>query len=209
MFSDIMPAMDRKEPRSRPKQPRAYTKVRRAAAEEETRRRIVEALMTLHADVGPARTTVTAVAERAGVERLTVYRHFPDESSMFRACSSLYMERNPPPAPGPLEGVEPLAAVRATLLSVYAWYRANEAMFANVLADVERVASLRESTEHLIAYVASLASQLDGLFERRSARRRATLHHALEFGTWRSLSRLTSSDRAAAEMAADWVAAFC
>ena len=189
------------------KQRRTYTKVRRAAAEEETRRRIVEALIELHGEVGPARTTVSAVAERAGVERLTVYRHFPDEPSMFRACSSLHMERNPPPRSGPFDGLEPLLAVRRTLASVYAWYRNNEAMFANVLADVERVPALRESTEMIRSYAGAMAAQLDRLFPGRSAHRRATLHHALEFSTWQSLSRLTASDRAAAEIAASWVGA--
>ena len=186
-------------------QRRTYTKVLRAAAEEETRRRIVEALIELHEEVGPARTTVSAVAERAGVERLTVYRHFPDEPSMFRACSSLHMERNPPPQPGPFDGLEPLSAVRKTVAAVYAWYRNNAAMFANVLADAERMPSLRESTDGIRAYVDAVASELDRLFPRRSAHRRATLHHALEFSTWQSLSRLTSSDRAAAEIATAWV----
>lgn len=193
--------------RQQAKPRRTYTKKLRAVAEEETRRRIVEALIELHAGVGPARTTVSAVAERAGVERLTVYRHFADEQSMFRACSSLYMERNPPPQPGPFEGVEPLDAVRKTLLAVYSWYRKNEAMFSNVLADAERMPSLHESTEELLAYANGLASELDRLFDGRSSRRRATLHHALEFSTWRSLSRLTTSDRAAAEVAVSWIAA--
>lgn len=186
---------------------RTYTKVRRAAAEEETRRRIVEALVALHAEIGPARTTVSAVAERAGVERLTVYRHFPDEPSMFRACSALYMQRNPPPELGPLGERQPLAAVKSALASVYAWYRSNEAMFANVLADAERMVSLREQAAELAAYGAGVASELDRLFATRSARRRTTLQHALEFSTWQSLSRLTRSDRTAADIAAAWVAA--
>jgi AcrR family transcriptional regulator len=188
------------------KQARTYTKVRRAAAEEETRRRIVEALIELHAEVGPARTTVSAVAERAGVERLTVYRHFPHERAMFRACSSLYMQRNPPPERRPLHGVPPVDAVRTTLASVYLWYRSNQAMFAKVLADVEHLPSLHESARQLLEYVDSLASDLDRLFDRRSAHRRATLHHALEFSTWQSLSRLTRNDRNAAAVATAWVA---
>jgi AcrR family transcriptional regulator len=186
---------------------RAYTKVRRAAAEEETRLRIVEALIELHAEIGPARTTVSAVAERAGVERLTVYRHFPNDTAMLRACSSLYMERNPPPAPRSFDAVQPLVAVKTTLASVYAWYRNNEAMFSNVLADAERMPSLLEPTAEIVGYVDTLASELDRLFDGRSAQRRATLHHALEFSTWQSLSRLTRSDRAAAEIAASWVGA--
>lgn len=186
---------------------RAYTKIRRAAAEEDTRRRIVEALIDLHADVGPARTTVSAVAQRAGVERLTVYRHFPDEQEMFRACSSLYLDRNPPPQPAEIEHLEPLVAVRRTLLVVYAWYRKNEAMFTNVLRDVETMPSLQESTAGLHQYVDEVTAALDRLFAQRSAPRRATIHHAVEFLTWRSLSRLTTSDRSAAELATSWISA--
>lgn len=186
---------------------RNYTKVRRAAAEEETRRRIVEALIELHAAVGPARTTVSAVAEHAGVERLTVYRHFPDERSMFAACSTAYQERNPPPDPASFDGDDPLIAVRRTLISVYSWYRANEAMFANVLTDLERMPALRESTEGIRMYATAVAVRLDAAFPRRSARRRTTLQHVLEFQTWRSLARLAASDRAAADIAARWVEA--
>ena len=184
---------------------RSYTKVRRAAAEEETRQRIVEALIELHGEVGPARTTVSAVAERAGVERLTVYRHFPDEQSMFQACSSLHSERNPPPQPVRTDGAPPLSVVRKTFAAVYAWYRDNEAMFANVLTDAERMPALRESVASIHEYVDAVAQELDRLFPRRSAHRHATLHHALEFNTWRSLSRLATSDRAAAEIAASWI----
>lgn len=198
----------REKKKRQPEERRAYTKVRRAAAEEETRRRIVEALIDLHADVGPARTTVSAIAQRAGVERLTVYRHFSDEREMFRACSSLYLERNPPPQPAKLGGgIEPLVAVRRTILAVYAWYRKNESMFTNVLRDVESMPSLQESTAGLHHYVDELTLTLDRLFPGRSAQRRATLRHVLEFHTWRSLSRVTTSDRAAAELAATWIAA--
>ncbi|HEX8169863.1 MAG TPA: helix-turn-helix domain-containing protein [Thermoanaerobaculia bacterium] len=192
---------------ARVKERRTYTKVRRAAAEEETRLRIVEALVGLHAEVGPSRTTVSAVAERAGVERLTVYRHFPDEPSMLRACSALYMSRNPPPPLPRCDGVEPLAAVRKTLTAVYAWYRRNEPMFANILRDAEQMPAVRDASADLFRYVDTLATRLDALFPRPTARRRATLHHALEFRTWHSLARLTPSDRAAATLAASWVAA--
>ena len=71
----------------------------RAERQANTRARIVEAIMHLHQDVGPRHTTVSAIARRAGVERLTVYRHFNDESEMFAACSHRYLELNPPPQP--------------------------------------------------------------------------------------------------------------
>src|SRR5918994_5654651 len=76
---------------------RRYQKKRRAEQEAETRQRIVEAMVALHREVGPARTTISAIAERAGVERLTVYRHFPDERSMFQACTSHYSTLVPEP----------------------------------------------------------------------------------------------------------------
>jgi AcrR family transcriptional regulator len=194
-------------PRSQPTSRRRYNKVQRAVAEQATRLRIVEALVELHAGIGPARTTVSAVAERAGVERLTVYRHFADERSMLRACSSLYMERNPPPRPTTSAGTTPLTAVRNTLAAVYGWYRANEAMFSNVLRDAETMPAVREAAADLVAYAGLVAADLERLFDGRSLKRKATLHHALEFRTWQSLSRLVRSDRAAAEIASSWIRA--
>src|SRR4051812_21825913 len=80
---------------------RTYTKKARAEAEEATRLRITQSAVELHGTVGPARTSISAVAERAGVRRSTVYRHFPDEAALFDACSTHWSERNPPPDPGP------------------------------------------------------------------------------------------------------------
>src|SRR6185312_8925397 len=99
MFTDMATRKSRKEPRK-------YQKKLRAEQQEETRQRIVEAMVALHREVGPARTTISAIAERAGVERLTVYRHFPDERSMFEACTSHYATVVPQPDPARWEGVE-------------------------------------------------------------------------------------------------------
>src|ERR1041384_1123387 len=76
-----------------------YEKKRRAEHEAETRRHITEAAVALHGTVGPARTSISAIAERAGVRRSTVYRHFPDEAALFAACSSHWRAANPPPDP--------------------------------------------------------------------------------------------------------------
>ena len=76
---------------------RRYRKRRRAELEDETRRRITEAAVELHGTVGPARTTISAVAERAGVQRATLYRHFPDEEALFDACSSHWAAQHPLP----------------------------------------------------------------------------------------------------------------
>src|SRR6185436_10949463 len=99
---------------------RGYTKVLRAAAEEATRERIVSAIMNLHEEVGPARTTVSAIADRAGVERLTVYRHFPDEPSMLRACSAHWNALHPPP-PICSATDDPLADSRRMIVRLYGW----------------------------------------------------------------------------------------
>jgi len=185
---------------------RPYTKVRRAEAEEETRVRIVEALMALHEEVGPSRTTVSAVAARAGVERLTVYRHFPDEGSMIRACSAHWSGLHPLPPVPDLAGVPPHLACRRVLLPLYAWYRENHRMVTQVASDAGRVTIIADVfTEPLDDYLNKLAHALDRTWPRRSARRRTTLRHALDHTTWRSLAHLTGNDRRAVAIVWTWV----
>ena len=186
------------------KRPRTYTKVHRAAAEEATRERIVSAIMALHEEVGPARTTVSAIADRAGVERLTVYRHFPDEPSMLRACSAHWSALNPLP-PMPAQGTDPLAAFRRTILSLYEWYRANEAMLVQVTTDARKIPLIAELIAPIGAELDRTATELDAHWPRRSTRRATTIRHALEFSTWRSLAQLTGSDRRAAAVVVGWV----
>jgi AcrR family transcriptional regulator len=187
------------------KRPRVYTKVRRAAAEEATRDRIVSAIMALHEEVGPARTTVSAIADRAGVERLTVYRHFPDEPSMLRACSAHWTALHPLP-PLPAAGSDPLAACRRTILALYAWYRANEAMLVQVTTDARQIPLVAELIAPIGAELDRIAAALDANWPRRSPRRALTIRHALEFSTWRSLDRLTGTDRRATALAVAWIA---
>src|SRR6476661_3903394 len=113
MFTDMATRTSRQEPRK-------YQKKLRAEQQEETRQRIVEAMVALHREVGPARTTISAIAERAGVERLTVYRHFPDETEMFQACTTHYATVVPGPDPAAWAGIEdPAERLRATLLAFY------------------------------------------------------------------------------------------
>jgi len=186
------------------KRPRAYTKVRRAAAEDATRERIVCAIVALHEEIGPARTTVSAIADRAGVERLTVYRHFPDEPSMLRACSAHWTALHPLP-PIPADGADPLAAFRRTILRLYGWYRANAAMLVQITTDARKIPLVAELIAPLGADLDRAAAELDANWPRRSARRATTIRHALEFSTWRSLDRLTGSDRRAAALAVGWI----
>lgn len=186
------------------KRSRGYTKVRRAEAEEITRGRIVSAIMALHEEVGPARTTVSAVAERASVERLTVYRHFPDETSMLHACSAHWSSLHPPPEVC-TAGDDPASDCRRTILRLYAWYRDNAAMLTNIWTDARRIPLITTLMAPFEEHLDGMAAELDGRWPRRSARRAATIRHALEFSTWRSLDRITSSDRRSAALAASWV----
>src|ERR671936_3165341 len=106
--------------RKRTQQRRKYTQQRRAEQQSETRRRIVEAVYALHGEIGPARTTIKAIAERAGVGRLTVYRHFADEGEIFAACSAHFQAETPPTDPAAWSGItEPAARLRAALLAFY------------------------------------------------------------------------------------------
>jgi AcrR family transcriptional regulator len=168
---------------------RAYTLKRRAEGQRATRRRIVDAAIELHQTVGPAATTVTDIAERAGVGRVTVYRHFPDELALARACSGLYFERHPPPdvqAWGRID--DPLERLRVALDETYAYHRATEAMMAHVLADARDHDVLAPYHAHW----RRAGEVLVAPFRARGARRatlRAGIAVALSFDTWRTLAR--------------------
>src|SRR4051794_24971847 len=131
------------ETRRSRKQPRTYRKKRRAEQQAETRQRIVEAMVDLHREVGPARTTISAIAERAGVERLTVYRHFPDERSMFEACTSHYATQEPGPDPSTWADIDdPSERLRAALLAFYDYYRRAEDVLTHAARDVPQLPAL-------------------------------------------------------------------
>src|SRR4051812_24893768 len=117
-------------------QKRPYRMRRRAELEEQTRRRITESTIALHEELGPARTSVSAIAERAGVRRSTVYRHFPDDEALFAACSSHWQATNPPPDPGVWAAIEdPAQRTAAALGDLYAFYRQTEGMYTSLLRD--------------------------------------------------------------------------
>src|SRR5678815_277034 len=112
---------------------RRYVFKARGEQMAETRARIVEAIMQLHEEIGPRNTTVSAIAERAGVERLTVYRHFKDEAAMFAACSHRYLELNPPPEPSDwVSELDPVARARRGLETLYSFFRRTAPMFEKV-----------------------------------------------------------------------------
>jgi AcrR family transcriptional regulator len=172
---------------------RRYRKRRRATQEEETRRRITEATVDLHGSVGPARTTVSAVAERAGVQRATVYRHFPDEEALFSACSSHWLAAHPLPELEAWAAIEdPDERLRTALAQLYAWFERGEQMLERTTRDVATVPALQPS---MAAFAGWFEAATDALLEdrrERGAKRRrvkAAIGHALSFFTWRSLVR--------------------
>ena len=186
---------------------RKYEKKRRAELEEETRRRITESAMELHGTVGPAHTSISAVAERAGVRRSTVYRHFPDELALFTACSTHWAELNPLPDLASWESVrDPDERLRVALNELYAFYRRTEAMMNNLHRDEEMPVVKQLFTPFRTYLAVARDVLLPGRPERGRRRQeaRAAIGHALAYPTWRSLTREQGLDdpRAAALMAA-------
>jgi AcrR family transcriptional regulator len=178
---------------------RPYRKRRRAELEAATRRRITDATMELHALVGPARTTVSAIAERAGVQRATVYRHFPDDASLIAACSAHWAALNPAPDLAAWAAIEDVDdRLRVAIGEIYDWYERTEAMVELLNRDRASVPALDERMRLRDAYfAAALEALLRGRPERGANRRRAraAIAHALEFETWRSLVRHQGLDR--------------
>ncbi len=180
---------------------RKYEQKRRAQLQEETRRRIAQAAVQLHSTIGPSRTTVSAIAEKAGVQRQTFYRHFPDELSLFKACSSLDLSENPPPDPDPWAKIaDPEERLRSALSEVYAYYLRRERMMYNVLrdaqGDAEVNANLREVLKPLIAHWERMKEILATAWEVSEERPqqqllllRGAIGVALDFQTWRTMVR--------------------
>jgi len=176
---------------------RTYTLKRRAEQQAETRRRIVEAAVELHGSVGPAATTLSMVAERAAVQRHTLYAHFPDERSLFLACSGLTVERDPLPDAAPWRAIaDRRERLRAGLLAIYGWYERNAALAGCVLRDAE----FHPLTKEMIALRIDpqFALYQEVLGAKLNAAQRALLALALSFFTWRTLVREGGLKQAAA-----------
>jgi AcrR family transcriptional regulator len=182
--------------------PRKYEMKRRAERVQETRQRIAEAAMELHETVGPARTTVSAIAEKAGVQRHTYYAHFPELKDLYRACSAHHMERNPLPDPSRWAEISgPEERLTRALSEVYAYFGDNEALLTNVLRDTPLDPVLQENNVFLFRHWEAMRDTIADAFEASGARREALLAAialALDFQTWRTLVRQQelSQDRA-------------
>ena len=172
---------------------RKYELKQRAESQTETRERIVEATVELHDSVGPGRTTISAIAERAGVQRLTVYRHFPDERTLFLACSGHWAARYPVPDASAWAAVDdPEERLRIALSAIYAFFRTTERMTGNLLRDLPDSPVLQEVAAPFVQYWETVREVLGRGWQTRGHRRnllRAVIGHALEFETWRSLTR--------------------
>ena len=185
--------------------PRTYELKARAARQAATRERIVRATVELHKEVGPARTTVAEIARRAGVQRLTVYNHFPELGRLLAACQGHWLTQHPPPDPAPALALEqPEERLRGVLAPLYAWYRETATMAASVRRDRALVPAL----DSLLAgsmdkRLTELTEALTAGFARKGRARertRAVVALALEFWTWQLLSREALGDGEAAAL---------
>ena len=162
---------------------------RRAEQVDQTRQRIVEATVELHGSIGPASTTIAAIADRAGVTRLTVYRHFPDEAALFGACSAHWVSRQQLPDPGAWYQIgDPAARLRVGLADLYRFYRAGAGMLTHIHRDVAALPEKHQQAlrdgDTVVRDV--LTAPFDGAGDEHRGLR-AVIGHAISFWTWRSL----------------------
>lgn len=180
----------------------------RARSQEETRQRIIDATMQLHEELGPRATTISAIAEKAGVQRLTVYRHFPDEAAVFQACTAHWLSLNPPPDPSGWATVEdPLDRLKAALTALYRYYSSTSRMWSVSFRDVSEVPALREPMKRFTGFVAAIGDDLAARFgagRQQAARIAATIQHALAFPTWADLDARGLSDADKVALVARW-----
>lgn len=191
---------------------RKYELKSRAESQARTRERIVEATMELHKEVGPAKTTVAEVARRAGVQRLTVYNHFPRDIELFGACQAHWMGLHPlPDFSRALSLPDPSERVRGVLRSYYGWYRETEPMAEKIQRDRWAVPELNALMERTAdERLAQLADTLAKGFRARGRRaewQHALIRLALDFWTWRRLNREGFDDATASKLMTDAISA--
>lgn len=179
---------------------RRYRLRARAEAMDHTTERIVKAAVDLHETIGPAATTMSAVAQRAGVTRATLYRHFPNEQVLFAACSADWLAANPRPDMARWTAIaDPVERLPMALAELYGYYRATQQMRANLLRDIGVLPAAIQTG--IREFPAAVASVLDAGWSGSSDPRvrRAVINHAVAFETWRSLAdgELTDPEAAA------------
>jgi AcrR family transcriptional regulator len=179
---------------------RKYEMKKRAERQRETRRRIVEATIELHRTRGPANTTISEIAQCAGVNRLTVYNHFPDITDLLKACSRSWTERHPAPDQTPWAQIsDPQVRLRTALADLYGFYARTEPMRANVLRDANTMPELAVLLEDsVVPYLGAMRDLLaEGWEVNDDGRKRllAAIKLAIDFHTWRSLERESGLSR--------------
>ena len=204
---------NRKTPRKRP-----YHQKARARRRDEIHRRITLAAVYLHGSIGPAKTTVSDIAKRAGVRRATVYNHFPTDLELIDACSSHWFSENPPPNPAEWEAIsDPALRIRTALEAMYSYYDHAQDMLEKVLRDTPQIPALEEILhrkwwpliEQMIGVLAGdrtgAASSVPSEMADTKLEIRASLRTVLDFFTWQTLVRSGLSNEQSARLAATWI----
>jgi len=181
---------------------RVYRQGARRRKSADTRLRIAQAAMELHGEVGPRRTTISAIAERAGVERLTVYRHFPDNEALFSGCSERFRDLNPPPGPDLWRPIAtPEERARKLLGELYAYFDRVATMLDRLYRDSGEIPALDRQLEQFDEYLDALAVDLAATQGGRSMRLKATARLLTRFRTWSELGRGELGHRARVDLA--------
>jgi len=188
---------------------RKYTKTRRAEQQDETRAKIIDAMVTLHEQLGPANTSIKAIAEKAGVQRLTVYRHFPDDTTLFQACTSHYFGQHPPPNMADWATIDDAGERSSTaLLAFYRYYSSTEAMLSAAYRDFDKVKAMQAPMEQFQAYLDQVRDDLLTSWNLKPADTKTlaiTLRHCLRFTTWASLKNENLSDKKIVDLVMSWI----
>jgi AcrR family transcriptional regulator len=181
---------------------------KRGESVDRTRHKITEAAMRLHTSVGPSEASISAIADEAGVTRLTLYRHFATKDELFRACMTHWRSLHPPPDPDRWRGIGRFELrLRTALLELYAWYAENSDDLYPIYRDAghtpesNRLARKQTNERQADAILGDLEPGAGG------RRLRAAIGHTVGFWTWHSLAAQGLSPRDAAKMSADFVMA--
>jgi len=189
--------------------PRSYQKRARAEQEELTKLKITEAVAELHRTVGPARTTVSEIAELAGVGRVTVYKHFPTDGELFRACGDHWLSQNPPPDLAASLAIEEFSKRCLSVLRLlYPYYRKTYDMMGKVLRDAQLMPSLAEVVEEgwinmIRELEAAMMEKTQSATETKKLR--ASIRVALDINTWKTLTDAGLTDAQAVELVCEWL----
>jgi len=187
---------------------RRYRLNQRAVQQQQTRERIVDAAIALHEELGPAATTISALAERAGVQRLTVYRHFAGEAEILQACSTKWFREHPPPDPAALPPGRGAERVCAILASLYGYYGRTQDMWRSLYRDLGRLDALDAPMRQFDDYLTVVGEALLAACASGGSRRvKTTVRHAIRFSTWQSLHDQGLGSRAMADLVSDWIRA--